>query len=78
MAKRKSDFTEILVRKGVVSPDQLEEARQVVAESGISLGDALGQLGYATGEEVIRAMAEQHGLDYVTLSELSIPPSVWN
>ena len=76
MAKRKSDFTEILVRKGVISPDQLEEARQVVAESGISLGDALGQLGYATGEEVIRAMAEQHGLDYVTLSELSIPPSV--
>ena len=38
--------------------------------------DALIRLGYATGEEVMRAMAEQHGLDYVNLSEVVIPPSV--
>ena len=38
--------------------------------------DALVRLGYATGEDVMRAMAEQHGLDYVNLSEVVIPPSV--
>jgi type IV pilus assembly protein PilB len=75
-AKRKSDYTEILIRQGLISPDQLAEAQQMVAESGISLADALTRLGYATGEEVMRAMAEQHGLDYVNLSEISVPPSV--
>ena len=76
MAKRKSDYTEILVRQGIVSHDQLAEAHQLVAESGMSLADALSRLGYATGEEVMRAMAEQHGLDFVNLNEVSIPPSV--
>ncbi len=76
MAKRKSDYTEILVRQGIISPEQLAEGQQVVAQSGTSLPEALTKLGYATGEEVMRAMAEQHGLDYVNLAEVSIPPSV--
>jgi type IV pilus assembly protein PilB len=75
--KRKSDYTEILVRRGVISPEQLAEAQQMVArEPGLKLPDALVKLGYATGEDVMRAMAEQHGLDYVNLAEVAIPPSV--
>ena len=75
-AKRKTDFTEILIRQGIISPDQLAEAQQMVAEQGLNLADALVRLEYATGEEVMRAMAEQHSLDYVNLSEVSIPPAV--
>jgi type IV pilus assembly protein PilB len=45
-------------------------------QTGLKLPDALVRLGYTTGEEVMRAMAEQHGLDYVNLSEVAIPPSV--
>jgi len=33
-------YTEILIRKGVISPDQLAEAQQMVAELGIGLADA--------------------------------------
>jgi type IV pilus assembly protein PilB len=76
MAKRKSDYTEILVRQGVISPEQLAEARQMSSESSMKLADALTRLGYATSEDVTRALAEQHGLDYVNLSEVVIPPSV--
>jgi len=76
MAKRKTDFTEILVRQGLISPEQLAEAQQLANESGIKVADALIRLDYATGEDVMRAMAEQHGLDYVNLSEVVIPPSV--
>src|SRR3989304_8859257 len=76
MAKRKTDYTEILIRQGVISPEQWAEARQMSGASGIRLADALTRLGYATGEDVMRAMAEQHGLDYVNLSEVVIPPSV--
>jgi type IV pilus assembly protein PilB len=76
MAKRKRDYTEILVRNGVISPEQLAEAQQMSSESAMKLAEALTRLGYATSEDVTRALAEQHGLDYVNLSEVVIPPSV--
>ena len=76
MAKKRLEFTEILVRRGVVSPDQIREAAQMSKETGAKVGDALVRLGYATGEDVSRAIAEQHGLNYVSLGEVAIPPSV--
>ena len=75
-AKRKGNYVDILVRKGIISAEQLAEARQLATETGTKLGDALIRLGYATGEDVTRALAEQNGLDYVNLSEVVIPPSV--
>ncbi len=76
VAKRKGNYVDILVRKGVISTDQLAEAQQMSKESGQKLAEALIRLGYATGEDITRAMAEQHGMDYVNLSEVVIPPSV--
>lgn len=76
MAKRTADYTEILVRQGVLAPDQLAEAKQMASQSGMKLPDSIIRLGYATGEEVMRAMAQQHGLEYVSLGEVMIPPSV--
>ena len=75
-AKRPGDWTDILISQGVISPDQLAEAKQMADGSGMKMPDALARLGYATGEEIMRAMAKQHGLDYVNLSEVVIPPSV--
>jgi type IV pilus assembly protein PilB len=74
--KRRLDYTDLLIKKGIVSPDQLEEAKQLAAQSGMKLPDALVRLGYATGEDVMKVMAEQHGLEYVDLSRISIPPNV--
>ena len=76
MATTMGDFTEILVRQGVISNNQLAEAQQMARASGIKIGDALVRLGYATSEEVMRAIAQQFGYDYVDLSEVAIPPSV--
>jgi len=71
------DYTDILLRRGVISLDQLSEAEQMAREqSGLNVADCLVRLGYATGEEVMRAMAEHHGLDYVDLSEVTIPEDV--
>ena len=75
-AKKKGEYTEILIRQGIISPEQLAEAVEMSEESGMKLPDALTRLGYASGDEVIRAMAEQHGREYVNLSEVAIPPSV--
>ncbi len=76
MATTMGDFTEILVRQGVISNNQLAEAQQMARASGIKIGDALVRLGYASSEEVMRAIAQQFGYDYVDLSEVAIPPSV--
>jgi len=76
VVKTKAKYTEILIRQGVLTPDQISEAEQMAREQNIKLQDALVRLGFATGEEVARALAEQHGLDYVDLSEVVIPQSV--
>ena len=76
MAKKKAEYSEILMRQGLVSPEQINEAKQMAKESGIKLPDALVRLGYATGEDVTRAIAEQNGLPYINVNEVTIPPAV--
>ena len=76
MATKKLDFAEILIRQGTISAEQSAEAKRVARTSGKKLHDQLVVLGYATGDEVMRAMAKEHGLDFVDLNEVVIPPSV--
>ena len=74
--KKVVDFTEILLRRRLISPEQLEEAREVADKNRIKLADALVRLGYVTGEDVTRAIAEQHGREYINLRDVVIPPTV--
>lgn len=76
MARQSRSFKEILIRRGVVSREQIAEAEKLARESRIPDTDALVKLGYATGEEVMRALAEEQSLDYVDLKEVQVPPSV--
>jgi type IV pilus assembly protein PilB len=76
MATKKLDFAEILIRQGTISNDQLAEAKRVSKTSGKKVPDQLVVLGYATGDEVMRAIAKEHGLDFIDLNEVVIPPSI--
>ncbi len=76
LVARKGDFTEILLRKRVISQDQLNEARQVSKDQNTSLPDTIIKLGYASGEDVMRAVAQEHGRDYVDLTEVTIPETI--
>jgi type IV pilus assembly protein PilB len=76
MALKKNNFAEILIRHGTLSPDQVDEADHMARQSGMKLHEAIVRLGYASGEDVVRAMAEQHGLEYVNLSDVMVPPAV--
>ena len=67
---------ELLSQQGIISPDQWTEAQRLAKESGIDEGDALVRLGYATADDVMRAKAQQHGMEYVDLTEVVIPPAV--
>ena len=64
MAKGRGDFTEILLKKQVLSSDQLAEARTMAQQSGAKLQDALVKLGYTPGqaaEAVARSAKEFSG-----------------
>jgi type IV pilus assembly protein PilB len=76
MAKTRGDFTDILVRRGTLSPDQLGEARNMERQTGAKLQDTLVKLGYATTQDVMSAVAEFHGLQFINLDDVQIPPSV--
>ncbi|MCA9264326.1 MAG: Flp pilus assembly complex ATPase component TadA [Planctomycetales bacterium] len=69
-------FTSILIKRGLISPEQLAEAERMAAEKREKVGDCLVRLGYISGEELMRAIAEEHSLEFIDLSDISIPPHV--
>ena len=72
MAKSR-DWTEILVRRGVIGPDQLKEANR---NPSVPVEESLVKMGYADADDIMKAKAEQHGLPFVELKEIEIPASV--
>jgi type IV pilus assembly protein PilB len=73
---RSGEFTDILVRKGIIGKDQLQEAHAIQKSTGAKLADALIKLGYVSAPEVMSAIAEHHGLQFVDLGEMTIPAAV--
>ncbi len=76
MGKTRGDFTDILIRKKVLGPDQIEEAKGMAAQTGVKLQDALIKLNYASPAEVMSAIAEFHNMPFVDLKGVTIPPAV--
>src|SRR5438445_8179484 len=76
MAKNRGDFTDILVSKQLLGPDQIQEAKVLQQQTGAKLQDAIIKLGYATVEDVMSAIAEFHNLQFVNLTDVTIPAAV--
>ena len=76
MAKGRGDFADILLKKKMISAEQLAEAESVASSAGIKLQDALVKQQYLTANEVMSAIAEHYGMQFVDLAEVQIPKSV--
>jgi type IV pilus assembly protein PilB len=76
MGKERGDFSDILLHRQILAPDQLEEAKSLQSATGAKLQDALVKLGYASSEEVMSAIAEFHGMQFINLADVTIPQSV--
>lgn len=76
MSRVMQDFTDLLLKQGVISLDQLTEAEGVAKSSQQDIGDVLIQMEYATPEEVAEAMATHHKIPYVDLRSAQIPDEV--
>jgi type II secretion system protein E len=69
------DIAEVLLRKGIVDAQKLEHARAAAGEGG-RIDEALIRLGLVREEDMLRALGEEVGLDYIDLSEVQIDLSL--
>ena len=70
------DYLKKLIKDGVISEDQLDEAKDLAASLGVSVEDALVRLGYLSAAELTQRQASQYGYEFVNLETMEIPRSV--
>jgi len=66
----------LLIEGGVISEETLAEALIHATERRQRLGEALVALGAATSDEILRALAAQHGLPFRSREELPLTPPI--
>jgi hypothetical protein len=56
----------LLRHAGVITQEQLETALEAAKETGLKIGAQLERLGYSTSDDVLRALAAQAGVSYLS------------
>lgn len=69
MAKRRDQVGELLQKWGIVDAQQLAEAQKMSEGTREKIGEVLVKLGYASENEVAKALASQLGMEYVDLDQ---------
>ncbi len=76
MAKGRGDFADILIKKKLLSPDQLADAEEHASAMGLKLQDSLVKKEYLSANEVMSAIAEHFNMKFVDLATVTVPKSV--
>ncbi|MEA2460738.1 MAG: type pilus assembly protein PilB, partial [Actinomycetota bacterium] len=66
---------ELLRARGLITDEQLEEARSQAVQRGRSVGRVLIELGYVTEAGLVAILSEQLGLEFVDLTETQMDAS---
>jgi len=69
-------ITQILLEKGLLAQEQMDEAVALQKSDGVRLDRAIIQLGFLTEHQLLEVMSEQLHLPLVNLSETTIDPQV--
>lgn len=76
MSRKQTLLGKFLVEQDIITEAQLQQALQYQQENGIRIGRALIDLGLLTERELIRALGEQLGVQYVNLRSYRIDEKV--
>jgi type IV pilus assembly protein PilB len=73
-----ADLGDFLIERGIIGPEQLAEAKAIAKSNGgkAKVHEVLVKQGYATSEQVMQAMADLHGYEFIDLRDVPIPPAV--
>ena len=66
----------LLIRKGTISKEQLDQALKEKERNGQRIGDIFVGHGWATTRDLAHALAEQYNLEFVEILETPIEPEV--
>lgn len=64
---------DLLVNSGAITSEQLDVALKQQSETGERLGEALQQLGFITEHQIIDALMNQLGVEFIDLNTYNIP-----
>ncbi len=76
MSANNNGFVAVLIKAGIVSQDQVNDAENLAKQTNVALPQSLIKLGYATEAEVMKAQAKVHRVNYVDLDKISISERV--
>ena len=65
----------LLVRDGLLSTEQLELALAEKEQTGARVGEIVVAHGWVAAPELARLLAEQHGLEFLDLSGITLDPA---
>lgn len=68
----KEQLGQVLLQRGVITPEQLKQALAHQKEHGGLLGEILTRLGFTKEEDIAQALAIQHDLPYLPLANYEI------
>lgn len=69
-------FVKRLISANVVTKEQVLDADSMAKQTGKPITQCLVTLGYATEEEVMKALAKHYRMEYFDLAQIEIPDSV--
>ena len=72
----KKHLGELLIERGVINQNQLQEVLDIQKKKGGLFGEILVQLKYATEEDIAQALTAQYGFPYLPLANYEIDPEV--
>jgi type IV pilus assembly protein PilB len=73
-----SRLGELLIRKGYITGEQLQDALKIQQEKGGRLGSVLIRLGYVSDDKIAHALSEHYGLQPADLADIEIDQQCLN
>ena len=75
MARKRQKLGEILQEWKLVAKADADRAAEFALNNGKRIGEALIELELVSEEDVTKALAAQHGMEYIEISRKTIPPN---
>lgn len=72
----RQDNIDLLLKKGIITPEQMEKAKLEVNKTGIPLEKALEKLGFISEVDIAKVIADSLGVPFIDLDEYLIDPEV--
>ena len=72
----KKRIGELLIERGIITHEQLQEALNIQSGNKRLLGEILIELGYVTEDQVMASLTVQYGIPFLPLETYEISPDV--